>query len=189
MTKHILVALLIAIAAFGCTQKPAPVASDTVSTDPSERMAIAVEYVAVPTATVYARPADGAEQNGSYGLTEAVSILEKKGEWVLVRTYDGTGWMKQADLVDGAAATKMDTATPHFYVAPKPVSYGGRGELAFQARVNTDGVVVEVKTLRNTTGSTAIADLNAMALQEAKFYPVIDKGARKTFVYEHHVYY
>lgn len=187
--KHILVALLIVVAALGCTQKPAPVANDTVSTDPAERLAIAVEYVAVPTAIIYSRPAVDAEQVGAYGLTEAVSILEKKGEWVLVRTYDGTGWIKQADLVDGATAAKMDTATPRFYVTPKEVTYGGRGEIAFQARVNTDGAVVEVKTIKNTTGSSALADLNANALKEAKFYPMVDKGARKTFVYEHHVYY
>ena len=187
--KHIVIALLVVIAAFGCTQKPAPVANDTVSTDPAERMAIAVEYVAVPTAVVYARPDANAETVGSYGLTEAISVLEKKGDWVLVRTYDGTGWIKQADLVDGAHSAAMDTTTPRFYIMPKEVAYGGRGELEFQARVNTDGAVVEVKTIKNTTGSTAIAELNAAALQEAKFYPMVDKGARKVFTYEHHVYY
>jgi len=189
MKKHILIALVVAAAALGCMQKPPLVTNDTVPTNPAERMAIAVEYVAVPTAIVYSRADVTSPQAGSYGLTEAVSILEKKGEWVLVRTYDGMGWIKQADLVDGATADKMDTTTPRFYTAPKGVSYRGRGEILFQARVNTDGRVVDVKTIKNTTGSTAIADLNAQALQEATFYPMVDKGARKTFVYEHHVYY
>jgi len=186
--KHLAVAALI-LAAVGCTQKPAPVASETTAADPSERYAIAVEYVAVPKAIVYARAAVDAPVIDAYGLTEAVSILEKKGEWVEVRTFNGTGWVKQADLVAGDVAKNMDTTTPRFYVAPAAIPYNRGGEIWFQAKVNTDGQVVEVKTIKNTTGSQAIADANGEALKNASFYPMVDKGARKTFIYEHRVYY
>lgn len=187
MKKHILAALVLFAAA--CMQKPAPVASDTSPVDPSERYAIAVEYVAVPKAIVYARPALDANAVGEYGMTEAVSILEKKGDWCLVRTFSGTGWIRQADLVPGNVAGTMDTITPRFYVAPTAVPFNTRGEVWLQAKVNTDGEVVEVKQLKNTTGSQALADANAVALHEAKFYPIIEKGQRKTFLYEHKVYY
>ena len=53
----------------------------------------------------------------------------------------------------------------------------------------TDGAVVEVKTIKNTTGSNALASANEAALQQALFYPMVDKGTRKTFIYEHRVYY
>ena len=189
MTR-ITIAALILLALFGCTQKPAPVASDAPAVvDPADRYAIAVEYVVVPKASVYARPALDAPVIDSYGLTEAVSILEKKGDWNLVRTFSGTGWIKASDLMDGAAAKNVDTTTPRFYVEPKQVPFRARGELWYQAKVNTDGDVVEVITVKNTTGSDALATANADALRAAKFYPMIDQGQHKTFVYEHRVYY
>jgi hypothetical protein len=187
--KLTLIATLVLVICSGCMQKPAPVASETEPTNPADRLAIAVEYVAVPKALVYARPAADAPVLESYGLTEAVSVLEKKQDWCLVRTFSGTGWVKQSDLVPGEVAEKMDTTTPRFYVAPTAISDAGRGEIWLQARVNTDGDVVEVKTIKNTTRSPALADANASALKAAKFYPMVEKGQRKTFVYEHRVYY
>lgn len=187
MTKHILFALLILTA---CMQKPAPVASDTQQVPPAEQLAIAVEYVGVPSMPVYERPALDAPVTGSYGLSEAISVLDRKGDWKMIRTFDGTGWVKGIDLVTAEQFENVDLAVPRFYVVPDEVAAPrARGELAFQAKVNTDGAVVEVKTIKNTTGFQDLADRNAAALQNAKFYPMVDKGARKTFVYEHHVYY
>ena len=51
MLKHVAFALLILTA---CVQRPAPVASDTQNVPPDEKLAIAVEYVAVPSLTVTA---------------------------------------------------------------------------------------------------------------------------------------
>ena len=173
-----------------CIQKPVPVANETASLDPSLRPAIEVRYVAVPTMIVYARPDAGAPQIGSYGLTEAISILDRIGVWTLFRTFTGDGWVKSADLMTGAEIEKIATdATPRFYIAPAAVPFGGRGEIILQAKVNTDGSVIEVTPVKNTTGSQPLAGLNASALKEARFYPLVDKGTRKTFVYEHHIYY
>jgi len=185
MKRIILIAVL---ALFACTQKPLPIVKEQ-PPRPEERYAIAVEYVAVPAASIYALPSPGAAVTGSYGMTEAVSILGKKGDWVEVRTFGGTGWMRQADLVAGDVAAKMDTKTPRFYLPPKEVPFGGNGIISLHAKVNTDGDVIEVKTLSNTTGSARIAEANAAALKEAKFYPVIEDRARKIFTYEHRVYY
>jgi outer membrane biosynthesis protein TonB len=187
--KHLLVALTLLILT-ACVQRPAPVSSETASVDPADRLAIAVEYVAVPKAIVYARPAVDAPVVDSFGLTEAVSVLEKNKEWCLVRTFSGSGWVKQSDLVAGNVAETMDTTTPRFYVLPAVVpAPRTRGEILMQAKVNTDGEVVEVKLLKNTTGSDAIAKANSDALKAAKFYPMVDKGQHKSFVYEHNVYY
>lgn len=190
MKRTAIIALVLLLAVFGCMQKPAPVASETqTSVDPADRVAIAVEYVAVPKASVYARPAPDAPVIDSYGLTEAVSVLEKKGDWSLVRTFNGAGWVRAADLVDGRTAEAMDTTTPRFFVEPRAIPFRTSGELWLQAKVNTDGEVVEVKTVKNTTGSQALETANLEALKEAKFYPMIEKGQHKTFIYEHRVYY
>lgn len=187
--KRIFVVALIVVAAFACTQKPAPVANENTVIAPDEQPAIAVEYVAVPNMNVYAKPALDAQVTGSYGLTEAISVLDRRDGWVKIRTFEGIGWVQQKDLMTGDAADKLDTATPRFYDAPQPVEYRGRGEIWFQAKVNTDGQVVEVKAVKNTTGSPLIEKLNAESLAAARFYPVIEKGSRKTFIYEYKVYY
>lgn len=188
--KQLLVTLLILVAATACMQRPAPVAREMVPVDPSQRVAIEVLYVAVPTMYVYEQPALNTRVVGSYGLTEAISVLEKTGDWYFVRTFTGAGWVPANNLMTGAQLDKFAAdATPRFYVAPVTVPFRTRGEIILQAKVNTDGSVVEVKAVKNTTGSLALADSNAGALMAAKFYPLVDKGARKTFVYEHHVYY
>ncbi len=187
--RHIAIGALILIAAIGCTQKPAPVANEKTVMAPDEQPAIAVEYVAVPSMSVYAKPALDAQVTGSYGLTEAISILDRRDGWCKIRTFEGIGWVQQKDLMSGTSAATFDTTTPRFYVAPTAVEFRGRGEIWYQAKVNTDGAVVEVKTVKNTTGSNTVAQANADALALAKFYPMIDKGARKTFIYEYKVYY
>jgi len=188
--KHVLLAMLLLVAAFACTQRPVPVGSQTQTVAPADRPAIAVEYVQVPAMQVYERPAADAAVTGSYGISEAVSVLEVKGEWKMIRTFEGTGWVKSADLATAEALAKVDMSEPRFYVAPAQISAPyARGEIAYQAKVNTDGSVVEVKVTKNTTGNTQLADANGEALQKATFYPMVEKGQRKVFVYEHHVYY
>lgn len=188
--KHIFVALLILAASAGCMQKPAPVANETTSVPPAELPAIAVEYVQVPTMQVYDRPAADAAPTGQYGLSEAISILDQKGDWKMIRTFDGVGWVKAADLASAESLEKIDLNEPRFYVEPQKIDDARvRGEIAIQAKVNTDGAVVEVKTVKNTTGVPSLASANEQALKDAKFYPLVDKGSRKTFVYEYKVYY
>lgn len=188
--KHIFVALLILAATAGCMQKPAPVANETTSVPPAEMPAIAVEYVQVPSMQVYDRPGTDAAVTGQYGLSEAISILDHKGEWKMIRTFDGVGWVKAADLASAETFDKIDLNEPRFYVAPQKIDDSrARGEIAIQAKVNTDGAVVETRTVMNTTGMTSLAAANEQALQEAKFYPLVDKGSRKTFIYEYKVYY
>jgi hypothetical protein len=190
MMKHVFPALLIVVVAvFGCMQRPAPVASETQTVAPADRPAIAVEYVQVPSMQVYERPAADSTVTGSYGLSEAISVLEVKGDWKMIRTFDGTGWVKSIDLATAEQVAKVDLAEPRFYVVPVQVPARAHGELEYQAKVNTDGSVVEVKLIKNTTGNEGLATANAQALEKAIFYPMVEKGQRKVFTYEHHVYY
>ena len=188
--KQFLVAVLL-VASVACIKRPAPVATETRPVLPEERLAIAVEYVAVPTMTVYKQPSADAEKTGSYQMSEAISVLARKGEWCEIRTFDGSGWVKATDLMDAAKKTELEKETvPRFFVSPEVVEgKRARGEIVFHAKVNTDGDVIEVKTIQNTTGNVKLADANAEALKKAHFYPLIDKGQRKVFVYEHKVYY
>ena len=184
--KRILIIAMVFIGAFSCTQRP-KITSDADVT--GIRPAIAIEYVAVPTMTVFASPDVNAQPVGSYGFSETISILVKKGDWCEIRTYDGTGWVKAADLMtaDQEKAASANPA-PRFYVPPVAVPYGGHGEVVLQAKVNTAGEVYEV-TQMSASVTAQVADANAAALRQAKFYPLVDHGQRKTFIYEHRVVY
>jgi Bacterial SH3 domain len=166
------------------TKRPAPVVSGT------PQLAIAIEYVGVPQMEIRTQPNDTAPVITTYGYTETVSVLARQGNWVSVRTFDGSGWAHASDLITAAQAAAIKGETPRFMTPPAPVPNSGRrGELGFEAKVNTDGVMVDVTTLKNTTGSATLASANAEALKGARFYPLIQNKAHVAFTYQHHVYY
>lgn len=182
-----IVVLLAALSAVACTQKPKVVADTEIT---GIRPAIAIEYVAVPNMTVFAAPDANAQTVGSYGFSETISVLSQKSDWCEIRTLEGSGWVKAADLMTGDQAKSFsDNPVPRFYVQPVQVPYNGRGELVLQAKVNTAGEVYEVSQVSSSIRDQQIADANAMALRQAKFYPLVDHGQRKTFIYEHRIAY
>ena len=73
---------------------------------------------------------------------------------------------------------------------PMPVSApSARGEIYLEADVNSDGDVVTVRTISNTTGSAALEAQNTNALKSAKFYPIMQNNQRVKFKYYHRVTY
>ncbi len=157
----------------------------------SARMASEILYVGVPTMNVYASPNDTAPVITTYGYTETVSVLSRRNSWVEVRTVDGSGWAHSADLIaEKDVQAILGSPAPRFRTPPVTIPQPRlHGEIDIEAKVNTDGDVVAVVTTKNTTGSRKLADANAAALQQAKFYPMIQKGQRQTFIYEYDVKY
>ena len=152
---------------------------------------IAVRYVGAPELKVRAAANDTAEVLATYQNQEAISVLSDKGEWVEVRSGDRAGWARSADLVDAAAAEQAEAnPEPKFEVMPLPVSApSAHGEIYLEADVNSEGEVVSIRTITNTTGSEALAAQNTAALKAAKFYPIVQKGQRVKFKYYHRVTY
>jgi uncharacterized protein YgiM (DUF1202 family) len=174
----------IALLFVACKDEPV-VTTDT-------RMPVAVEYVRGATLKIYVKPSDDAAIISTYQRGESVSILARKGEWAEVRTASGSGWVHVADLAGAAEAQKAveENLYPHFINTPAPISQpGAHGELVFEAQVDRDGIVTTVRTLSNTTGSMSLEQRNAASLQNAVFTPVVRKGKREAFVYEHRVHY
>ena len=184
--KHplVLAALLVLAACKGETT-----VTDTGTMDLREP--IAIKYVGAPELHVRQQANDSAPVMATYQNGESVTILADKGEWVEVRTGDRAGWARAADIVDAAAATEQEeNPTPKFRVIPRPVSApSARGEIYLEADVNTEGEVTNVRTITNTTGSTALEAQNTEALRLAKFHPIVQKGARVAFKYYHRVTY
>jgi TonB family protein len=55
--------------------------------------------------------------------------------------------------------------------------------------VNSDGDVIDVKVVQNTTGSRSLEAMNVAALRRARFVPIVRHGRRTPFVYDYHVSY
>lgn len=183
--KHFSAALLL-LFAFACSSEQ-PVATGTVDS----REPIGVWYVGAPELPVREQPDEKSAVLATYQNGEAISVLADKGEWVEVRSGDGSGWAKKADLTTAASkAESEENPVPKFQVMPMPVTApSAHGEIYFEADVNTDGDVVSVKILENTTGSDALANQNADSLRSAKFHPIIIRNERKPFKYYHKVTY
>src|SRR6266516_7656516 len=101
-TKLAILILLLPIVACG-TKRQVPIASAD-----APRMAIEIKYVGVPQMNVFAQPNDVAPVITTYAYTETVSVLARQGDWVEVRTVDGSGWAHAKELIasNEAAALK-----------------------------------------------------------------------------------
>lgn len=162
---------------------------DTVVAD--TRVPIGLWYVVPPELPVRAKMDDVSEVVATYRGGEAVSVLVQNGEWAEIRSGDRSGWVKMADLQTKEQQTSAEeNPQPKFVKMPMPVSApGAHGEIYLEADVNTDGEVVSVRTLSNTTGSEALALQNTQSLRAAKFYPIVKNEQRKPFKYYHKVNY
>jgi len=183
MTRGFLIAVLVLAACGG--ESTNDVATDT-------RMPIAVQYVRGAALRIHVKPNDASAVVTSYQHGESVSILSRRGEWAEVRTAAGSGWAHSGELADAAEASKAeaDNVKPHFIRGPEPVTQpGATGDLVLEADVNTDGVVTNVRTISNTTGSMSLEMRNSASLRQAVFTPVVRHGRREAFVYEHRVHY
>jgi hypothetical protein len=155
------------------------------------REPIETAYVTAAEMKVYAKADNSAPVITSYQTSEAVSILVRRGDWVEIRTGDGSGWVHATDLAGAAEASQLeDNPTVRFQRSPAPVTnMSAHGEIYIEADVNTDGDVISTRLITNTTGSESLAMQNAASLQQAKFYPIVVRGERKPFKYYHRVTY
>ena len=127
----------------------------------------------------------------TYQNGETISVLAKKGEWVEVRTGDrsGLGARGRAHVGGGSEGSRRESVPEvprHVIPVTAP---GAKGEIYLEADVNSDGEVLSVRVLLNTTGSPTLLDRNIGALEQAQFYPIVQKGERKGFKYYHRVTY
>lgn len=182
--KRVAVFVLLLVA---CSRE-APV-TDTTPID--TRAPVSIWYVGSPELPVRDRPDDKAALIATFGNGEAVSVLADKGEWVEVRTGDRAGWAKKSDLTTAEGKQEAeDNPQPKFRVMPMPVSApSAHGEVYIEADVNSDGEVVDVRMIVNTTGSPELGNQNMNALRNARFFPIVIKGERQKFKYYHRVTY
>lgn len=180
--KNLILLLLLAVA---CGPGEPVVKVDT-------RSALAIYYVTAPELKVHAQPADTAAVVTKFLNGESVAVLSRRSDdWVEVRTANGSGWAHMSELGTADAANQAtENLSPRFERVPAPVAAPGtHGTIYIEANVNTDGAVTSAKIITNTTGSDDLAQRNIQALEQAKFYPIVQKGEKKPFVYYYRVDY
>jgi len=180
--RRLLFVLLVAFAA--CKREVVPPPAPA-------RETIEVAYVGAPELDVHAKADDASPVVTKFLNGESVSVLAKKNDWVEVRTAGGSGWAHGADLTNAAGAKAEEAnPTPKFRKPPSPVSQpGAHGTVYIEAAVNTDGDVTHTQLITNTTGSATLAEQNEAALKQSKFYPIVQKGEKKNFLYYYRVDY
>jgi uncharacterized protein YgiM (DUF1202 family) len=158
---------------------------------PPAREPIAILYVGAPELAVHRNANDASRVTTKFLNGESVSILSKHGDWVEVRTSDGSGWAHAADLTDASVAkAEAENPQPKFRITPSPVTQpGAHGTVYIEASVTNEGDVASTRVITNTTGSPDLADRNAAAMRAAKFYPIVQKGQKKGFIYYYRVEY
>ena len=158
---------------------------------PPAHETLEIAYVGAPELNVHSKADDASPVVTKFLNGESVSVLSKKGDWVEVRTTDGSGWAHAADLTNAAGAKAEEAnPTPKFRKPPSPVTQPGiHGTVYIEAAVNTEGEVTHTTIISNTTGSQAIALQNEAALKQSKFYPIVQKGQKKDFLYYYRVDY
>lgn len=185
MVRTLLVASAIA-AILGCSP----------SEEPGEplRETIAIEYVGQRELSIHAEPDAGAPVVTTYKQGETVSIVARRDGWAEIRLVNGTGWvpeislstvMKSVDDLEGVSTTVQ------FKDAPSPIYTQSRtkGVIVLEGTVNTAGIVTNIRTLRNTTGSESLERQNRAEFSRATFYPLLVKGKRAEFIYEYRIEY
>lgn len=179
------IALLLLTACRGEATKP--FIAETTDT----RAPIATRYVTGPELPVHGEANESSPVISTYQSGERVFVLAEQGDWVEVRVSDRSGWARKEHLGSAAeATTDSDNPTVRFVKMPPSItSLTARGEIYIEADVNTDGDVVNTRLLVNSTGSEELAAQNQAALRQAKFYPIIQGGARQPFKYYHRVTY
>ncbi len=168
-----------------CSQEP--VTTETTDT----RDPIAIAYAGVSELPVYAKPDEKSKVVTKYLSGESVSVLAKQGDWSEVRTVSGSGWVHSSDLTTASAAKEEEAnPTPKFRIAPPTVSApSAHGVIYLEADVNTEGDVTHVEVLANEPGDPGLLQRNIAALMQAKFYPIVQKGQKMAFKYDHRITY
>lgn len=167
----------------------APPAAEEPAIDTREP--VAIMYVAAPSSTIHAAPSASAPVLTSYGNGETVSLLATRGEWAEVRTGYGSGWLRKEDLTSNKPSGGADGGSVRFRRRPSPIGSAGgaKGDIVLEALVNTNGVVMNVTTISNTTGSAELERRNREELGRAMFVPMFQGGQAKTFIYTYRVTY
>lgn len=155
---------------------------------PPARETIAIKYAATDV-NVREHPSAEAPTIATFKVGESISLIGGNEEWDEVKLgFEKYGWVPKTDL----AATREEISSKaddiRFRVPPEPVTAPGiRGQIIIDASVNVYGDVVGVRLKTNTTRRPDIEQATLNSIKHAKFYPLLEEGKAKPFVYTYTV--
>jgi uncharacterized protein YgiM (DUF1202 family) len=183
--KAHLIPLLAILVVISCAGGEQPVVDR-----PEFRDAIAIRYVVPADLEVRLEPRLDSPVVATFATGESVSVLEDRNGWSEVRLVGQTGWVETVHIVDSREGFVSTPEQVRFRTAPVKVpDQISRGELVYEASVNSEGIVTSVRTVKNTTGSASLEMRNRQSLLNARFFPMVIDGRATDFKYEYRVIY
>lgn len=171
-------ALLPLVLAWGCVTTP-PAASP-----PAQEQVLANLTAAAAGIPVYAQPSSNAAVVASLQSGARLGLLERQGEWLLVKTSSGTrGYVQASSLVSPPCTENRPVPViveePIFRFDEKPP----HGKIVLEAEYAPDGQLAGTRVLENTVGDPSYEQRALDDLRRIRFLPPTENCSPRPFVY------
>lgn len=169
-------ALLPLVLTWGCATAPAP------TTRPQEQLLANLTVAAdIP---LYAQPSSNAPVIASLQSGARLALLERQGEWLLVKTASGLrGYVQSASLV--APPCTADRPVP--VIVEEPLfrfdERPPHGRVVLEAAYAADGQLTRTRVLENTVGDRSYEQRALDELRGIRFLPPTEDCKPRPFVY------
>ena len=170
-------ALLPVVLTWGCVTQPAP-------STPAQEQVLANLTVAADDVPVYAQPSSNAAVVASLRSGERLGLLERQGEWLLVRTSSGMrGYVQSSSLVSPQCTADRPVPViveePMFRFDDRPP----HGRVVLEAEYSADAQLTGTRVLENTVGNPAYEQRALDDLRRIRFLPPTEHCTPRPFVY------
>lgn len=182
-------ALLTLLLTWGCVTPPAPSTrpqeqeQEQVQVQEHERV-LAMLTVAAADVPVYAQPSSNAAVVASMQSGARLGLLERQGEWLLVRTTSGMrGYVHSSSLV----SPQCTADRPIPVIVEEPVfRFDARpphGRVVLEAEYAADAQLAGTHVLENTVGDPSFEERALDDLRRIRFLPPTEDCTPRPFVY------
>lgn len=174
-------ALLPLVLTWGCATAPAP---PTPAQEQEREQLLAHLTVAAAAVPLYAQPSNDAAVVSSLQSGARLGLLERQGEWLLVRTASGTrGWVQSSSLVSPQCTADRPVPViveePLFRFAERPP----HGTVVLEAEYSADAQLTGTRVLENTVGDRSYEQRALDDLRGIRFLPPTENCTPRPFVY------
>lgn len=170
------VALLTLLLPPGCAPPPAPAAAP-------QESALAMLTVTAAGVPLYAQASNTAPVLASLQSGARLSLLERQGEWLFVRTAPGTrGWVQASSLIPSQCLTDR----PEPVIVEEPVfqfDEDRHGKVVLEAEYTADAQLAAARVLENTVGDPSYEQRAIDDLRKLRFLPPTEDCKARPFFY------
>lgn len=170
-------ALLPLVLTWGCATVPEP-------STPAQEQVLANLTVAASDVPLYAQPSNSAAVVASLQSGARLGLLERQGEWLLVRTSSG---MRGYVLASSLVSPQCTADRPVPVIVEEPLfrfdSRPPHGRVVLEAEYAADAQLTGTRVLENTVGDLSYEQRALDDLRRIRFLPPTENCTPRPFVY------